>query len=346
MNLTQGGPSGSPCFMRPSQGRPVHGRFSDSGILQRMPTVQHASRDLMTIRDLSRDEIDAMLDAAAAFRPLSDPAHRTRTDLAGATVVNLFFENSTRTRTSFEIAAKRLGATVINFDIATSSVSKGESLVDTIRTIEAMSPDAIVMRHSSTGAPAFVKRHTGAAVINAGDGAHEHPTQALLDVLTMRDRLGSMEGRCVAIIGDVRHSRVARSNVYCLQKLGARVKFVGPRAFVPETLRNFGVELQHDLRAGIADVDVIYLLRIQLERQAEPMFPSGTEYHRLYGLNECTLRFAPEHALVMHPGPVNRGVEINSGLMTHERCLIEEQVANGVAVRMAVLARAGRRSDG
>ncbi|MEQ8850615.1 MAG: aspartate carbamoyltransferase catalytic subunit [Phycisphaerales bacterium] len=290
---------------------------------------------LITLHDLSREDVSGLLDAAAALRPLRD---HTRMDaLAGATVVQFFFENSTRTRLSFELAAKRLGAHVVTFDASASSVQKGETLADTIQTIDAMAPDILVMRHASSGAPEFASRFTRAAIVNAGDGARAHPTQALLDALTIRDARGSLDGVRVAIVGDVLHSRVARSNIACLSKFGAFIRVVGPRAFVPDDLTSLGVEVAHDLESGLAGVDVVYLLRIQLERQRDPMFSSGAEYHRRFGLNDCTLRFAPDHAVVMHPGPVNRGVEISRDLLEGERFLVQAQVANGVAIRMAVL---------
>lgn len=306
------------------------------------------ARHLLQIEGLSARVVTEMIDRAQAFAAATDDA---ATPLRGRRLVNLFFENSTRTRTSFETAAKRLGADVIHFDLASSSVKKGESLLDTVRTIDAMEPDFIAVRHASAGAPAFIAAHTRASMINAGDGSHEHPTQALLDALTIRQRFGRIAGLRVAIVGDVLHSRVARSNLWCLGTLGARITLGGPRAFVPESFCGFGgfdVRVAHDLPGAIEGADVVMLLRIQLERMQQGLFPSLGEYHRLYGLTtERLKRYAP-NAGVMHPGPFNRGVEISGELADSDRSLILQQVANGVPTRMAVLTmlhearRAGR----
>jgi aspartate carbamoyltransferase catalytic subunit len=311
---------------------PVGAKFMNAGS---NPFPRH----LLQIEGLRRDAILSLVRSAASFAGEGDPASRTR--LAGRRLVNLFFENSTRTRTSFETAARRLGADVLNFDLASSSVKKGESLLDTVRTIDAMRPDFIAIRHASAGAAAFIAEHTGAGVINAGDGAHEHPTQALLDAFTITQRLGRVEGRRIAIVGDVLHSRVARSSIWCLGTLGASITLGGPRAFLPEGFAGFGghdVRVAHELGAAIEGADVVILLRIQLERMQKGLFPSLGEYHRLYGLtSERLAKYSPT-AFVMHPGPFNRGVEISGELADSDRSLILTQVANGVPTRMAVLA--------
>jgi aspartate carbamoyltransferase catalytic subunit len=258
--------------------------------------------------------------------------------LRGKTVVNLFFENSTRTRTSFELAAKRLSADVINFAVSTSSVSKGESLLDTARTIRALGADFIVMRHASAGTPHLLaERVRDLSIINAGDGCHEHPTQGLLDLFTILERKERIEGLQVVILGDILHSRVARSNIWGLTKLGARVRLIGPRTLIPRGVETMGVEVCHDLDRGLRDADVINILRIQRERMEQNLFPSIREYRLLYGLTEERLARAKPGALVMHPGPVNRGVEITQAVADGPRSVIGEQVTNGVAVRMAVL---------
>ncbi len=310
-----------------------------------------SGRHLLQLEGLSAETITAMLDRADACVTASAAAETKPLPLSGRRLVNLFFENSTRTRTSFETAARRLGADVINFDLANSSVKKGESLLDTVRTIDAMQPDFIAIRHASAGAPAFIAAHTRASVINAGDGSHEHPTQALLDALTIRRRFGRLAGLRVSIVGDVLHSRVARSNIWCLCTLGASVTLAGPRAFVPESLAGFGghsVRVAHDLASGIQGADVVMLLRMQLERMQKGLFPSLGEYHRLFGLTSERLDAHAPKAVVMHPGPFNRGVEISGELADSDRSLILTQVANGVPMRMAVLTvldearRAGR----
>lgn len=285
---------------------------------------------------MSREDILLILDNAVGFKDVVTRTIKKVPTLRGKTVVNLFFENSTRTRTSFELAARRLSADVINFDIATSSVNKGEALLDTVETIEALGADYVVMRHGCSGAPHFLGRAVKASVINAGDGAHEHPTQALLDAFTIREALRGIKGKRVAIVGDILHSRVARSNMMLLRKLGASVVLVGPPTLVPDELREFGVEIVHTLRDGLRDADVVYLLRIQLERQRRNLFPSLEEYAMLYGMGMDQLAFAPPEALVLHPGPVNRGVEVSREVMNLPRTLINTQVTNGVAVRMAV----------
>ncbi len=257
--------------------------------------------------------------------------------LRGYTVLNLFFEPSTRTRISFEIAAQRLGAHVVNFSKTGSSVAKGETLRDTILSLNAMRPDLIVVRNSEPFTPKFVFENSDACVINAGDGAHEHPTQALLDTFTMLQHKGNFQGLKVAIVGDILHSRVARSNIFALNKLGAKVTLVGPPTLVPEKFKEMGVDVSYDFDGIIPDMDVIMMLRIQLERQKSGLFPSLSEYHKLYGLTEERMEKTKEDVLVMHPGPINRGIEFDGVVADGKRSVILEQVANGVAVRMALL---------
>lgn len=295
---------------------------------------------LLGIEDLSREEVQAILDRARAFQPRTEPALRKLDILRGRMVVNLFFEASTRTRTSFEIAAKRLGADAISITAQASSVSKGESLVDTLNTLAAMRPDAIIMRHAASGAPHFLQRHLETPIINAGDGMHEHPTQALLDARTILDRGVSLEGLRVAIIGDIAHSRVARSNVYLLSKFGAQIVLCGPASLLPRELMQLapGITLTNDMDDAITQADVIMMLRVQLERQYEAAFPAS-EYFQFYGLRLEHLRLARPDAIVMHPGPINRGREISSEVADSQRSVILNQVENGIAVRMAVLER-------
>lgn len=295
----------------------------------------------MGIEELERSEIEAILNRAKDFQPLENHAFKRLDLLRGKMIVNLFFEASTRTRTSFEIAAKRLGADAISITAAGSSVSKGESLVDTLNTLAAMRPDAIVMRHAASGAPHFLARHLPrTAIINAGDGTHEHPTQALLDARTILDRKPTLEGLRVAIIGDIAHSRVARSNIYLLSKFGAEIVLCGPASLLPAGLACMapGVSLTYDIREAIRDADVVMMLRVQLERQHEAAFPAG-EYFQFYGLRLEHLDLIKPDALVMHPGPINRGREISSEVADSQRSVILNQVENGVAVRMAVLER-------
>src|SRR5271155_4886707 len=295
---------------------------------------------LLGIEHLDRAEIEAILDRAKAFQPAPN-ARFERTDaLRGRMVVNLFFEASTRTRTSFEIAAKRLGADAISITASGSSVSKGESLVDTLNTLAAMRPDAIIMRHAASGAPHFLARYLNTPIINAGDGTHEHPTQALLDARTILDRRPTLEGLRVAIIGDIAHSRVARSNMYLLSKFGSDIVLCGPASLLPVELQQIasGVTLTHDIKQALRDADVIMMLRVQLERQHESAFPSG-EYFRFYGLGLEHISLARPDAIVMHPGPINRGREISSEVADSQRSVILNQVENGIAVRMAVLER-------
>src|ERR1700761_1018138 len=293
---------------------------------------------LLGIEALDRAEIESILDRAKTFQP--QQSFKRLDLLRGRMIVNLFFEASTRTRTSFEIAAKRLGADAISISASGSSVDKGESLVDTLNTLGAMHPDAIVMRHSASGAPHFLARHLPTPIINAGDGTHEHPTQALLDARTILDRASHLEGLRVAIIGDIAHSRVARSNVFLLSKFGAQIVLCGPPSLLPREMARIapGVELTNDMEKAIRDVDVIMMLRVQLERQHEPPFRAN-EYFQFYGLRPEHVELAKPDVIVMHPGPINRGREISSEVADSQRSAILNQVENGIAVRMAVLER-------
>lgn len=294
-------------------------------------------KHLLGLEDLTREEIELILENAKGFKETFQRSRKKVPTMVGKTVVNLFFESSTRTRTSFEIAAKRLSADILNFSASTSSLRKGETIIDTARTIEAMGSDVIVVRHSCPGAPLLLTHHVKSSVINAGDGCHEHPTQGLLDLFTMLEKKGKIEGLNVSIIGDLTHSRVMRSNVWGLTKLGANVTLVGPTTLVPRDIARLGVRICHTLKEGIEDADVINLLRIQLERQKANLFPSIREYRLLYGLNEERLQWAKPDVLIMHPGPVNRGVEISQAVADGPLSVINEQVTNGVACRMAVL---------
>jgi aspartate carbamoyltransferase catalytic subunit len=300
--------------------------------------MENKRRGLLGIEELSRAEIEEILARAKEFQRIQHQAIKKSDLLRGRMIVNLFFEASTRTRTSFEIAAKRLGADAVSITASGSSVSKGESLVDTLNTLGAMQPDAIVMRHAASGAPHFLARHLPTPIINAGDGTHEHPTQALLDALTILDHVPSLEGLRVAIIGDIAHSRVARSNVYLLAKFGADIVLCGPPTLLPPELEAIapGVSLTWDMRAAITGADVIMMLRVQLERQHETVFPAS-EYFPFYGLRQEHIDLARPDAIVMHPGPINRGRELSSEVADSQRSVILNQVENGVAVRMAVL---------
>jgi len=295
---------------------------------------------LLGIEELERPEIEAILSRAKDFQPLQSQSLKKLDTLRGKMIVNLFYEASTRTRTSFEIAAKRMGADAVSITAASSSVSKGESLVDTLNTLAAMRPDAIVMRHSASGAPHFLSRHLPTPIINAGDGTHEHPTQALLDARTILDRRERLEGLRVAIIGDIAHSRVARSNIHLLAKFGVEIVLCGPASLLPPELTQLapGVRLTTDIREAIRDTDVIMMLRVQLERQHEANFPAS-EYFQFYGLRLDHLDAAKPDAIVMHPGPINRGRELSSEVADFQRSVILNQVENGIAVRMAVLER-------
>ncbi|MBM4135665.1 MAG: aspartate carbamoyltransferase catalytic subunit [Nitrospira sp.] len=294
-------------------------------------------KDLLGIKELSKDEINLILDTAAGFKDVLGRDIKKVPTLRGKTAVNLFFEPSTRTRTSFELAAKRLSTDVINFSVPTSSVVKGESLIDTVLTVQALGADFIIIRHSSAGVPHLLAKKLRASVINAGDGTNEHPTQALLDAFTIREKKGRIEGLEIAIVGDIIHSRVAKSNIYCLTKLGARVRLIGPPTLIPEEIRGTGVEVFHDMEAGLKDADVVIMLRIQMERQGKGFFPSTEEYSKNWGLTAERFSLAKDDAIVMHPGPMNRGIEITSEIADGPRSVILEQVTNGLAVRMAVM---------
>ncbi len=301
------------------------------------------TRHLLSIKDLSKEDITLILDTANGFRDVLKRDIKKVPTLRGKTVVNLFYEPSTRTRTSFELAAKRLSTDVINFSVTTSSVVKGESLIDTAKTIQALGADFVVVRHSSSGVPHLLSEQIDASIINAGDGINEHPTQALLDAFTIRDKKGQIEGLKVAIVGDILHSRVAKSNIPCLRKLGAEVRLIGPPTLVPEGFAKEGIRIYYSMEEGIVDVDVVMMLRIQLERQDRGFFPTVDEYFRLWGLTEERLSLAKSDAIVMHPGPMNRGVEIDSLVADSEKAVILDQVTNGIAVRMAVLYLLGGR---
>jgi aspartate carbamoyltransferase catalytic subunit len=293
---------------------------------------------LLGIEGLSIEEIAGLLDLADTYVALNRAAEKKSALLKGRTLINLFFEASTRTQSSFELAGKRLGADVLNMSVRTSSVTKGETLLDTAATLNAMRPDILVVRHSDSGAAELLARKLDCSVVNAGDGSHEHPTQALLDALTIRRRRGGFEGLVVAICGDVLHSRVARSNIHLLAKLGARVRLIAPKTLLPSDAERFGVEIFTDMRKGLAGCDIVMMLRLQLERMTGAFVPSTREYFRFYGLDREKLALAKPGALVMHPGPMNRGVEIDSTVADDiEVSLIHEQVEMGVAMRMAVL---------
>lgn len=298
---------------------------------------QLSTRHLLGIKDLNENDIQLILDTASNFKDVLNRPIKKVPSLRDITIANVFFENSTRTRLSFELAEKRLSADVINFAASSSSVSKGETLIDTVNNILAMKVDMIVMRHPYAGAGVFLSRHIDAQIVNAGDGAHEHPTQALLDSFSIRERLGDVAGKKVAIIGDILHSRVALSNILCLQKQGAEVMVCGPTTLIPKYISSLGVKVEHDLIKALNWCDVANMLRIQLERQEIGYFPSLREYSMLYGLNKEILDSLDKEIVIMHPGPINRGVEITSDVADSQHSIILEQVENGVAVRMAVL---------
>jgi aspartate carbamoyltransferase catalytic subunit len=300
--------------------------------------MRYPHRHLLKIEGLYPPEITALLDLAESYVLLNRSGKTQRDLLRGRTLINLFFEDSTRTRTSFELAGKRLGADVINMSVSTSSVNKGETLLDTASTLNAMRCDLLVVRHDQSGAPNLLAQKVSSAVINAGDGTHEHPTQALLDALTLRRRRGTLEGLQVAICGDVLHSRVARSNIHLLTTMGGRVRVVGPPTLIPAEAADLGVEVFHDMDAGLQGVDVVMMLRLQKERMSSGLVPSAREYFRFFGLDAARLSRAKPDVLVMHPGPMNRGVEIDSAVADDPvHSVIGEQVEMGVAVRMAVL---------
>ena len=292
---------------------------------------------LIGIKDLTREDIELIFSTADSFKEVINRPIKKVPSLRDITIANLFFENSTRTRLSFELAEKRLSADVVNFSAASSSVKKGETLIDTVNNILSMKVDMVVMRHPNPGAAKFLSERIGAKVVNAGDGTHEHPTQALLDAFSIRENLGSVEGKKVVIVGDILHSRVALSNIYCLQKLGAEVMVCGPTTLIPKYISELGVKVEHNLRKALEWCDVANMLRIQLERQEIKYFPSLREYSMQFGLNKVLLDSLPKEIVVMHPGPINRGVEITSDVADSKQSIILQQVENGVAIRMAVI---------
>ncbi len=293
--------------------------------------------NLLSINDLDKDEMEQIFKTAESFKEVTTREIKKVPTLRGRTIVNLFLEPSTRTRTSFELAAKRLSADVVNISAKSSALAKGESLEDTAKTIEAMNADIVVIRHSAPGSPLLLAHLIKCGIINAGDGAHEHPTQALLDLFTVRERKGKIKGLKVAIVGDILHSRVARSNILAFNKMGAKVVLVGPPTLMPAGIELMDVEVSYDFDETIKKVDMVYMLRIQMERQSESFFPSLREYSSLFGLNLERIKLAKENVLIMHPGPMNRGIEITSEVVSLPQAAINEQVANGVAIRMAVL---------
>ncbi len=302
-----------------------------------IPEVTWTRKDLVGIADLSVEEIELILDTADSFQEVSQRSIKKVPTLRGKTVLNLFFEPSTRTRSSFELAEKRLSADALNFSGSGSALSKGESLIDTARNLEAMAPDLVIIRHQHPGVPHMLAQRLESGVINAGDGAHEHPTQALLDAFTIRQHKGRLAGLAVTIVGDIEHSRVVRSNIHLLVKMGAQVTVAGPRTMMPAAVEKLGVRVSYDLDEALTDADVVMMLRVQLERHGQSLFPSTREYFQLFGLTQARLAQAKDDAIVMHPGPMNRGVEISSAVADGKTSVILEQVANGVAVRMAVL---------
>lgn len=292
---------------------------------------------LLGIKDITRDDIELVFETADNFKAIINRPIKKVPSLRDVTVANIFFENSTRTRISFELAQKRLSADIVNFSASSSSVSKGETLIDTVNNILAMKVDMVVMRHPAPGACQFLAKHVKAQIINAGDGTHEHPTQALLDAYSIREKLGSVKGKKVVIVGDITHSRVALSNIYCLKKLGAEVMVCGPTTLIPKHIESLGVKVEHDLMKALNWCDVANMLRIQLERQDIKYFPSLREYSMLYGLDKQRLDSLNKEIVIMHPGPINRGVEITSDVADSKHSIILDQVENGVATRMAVM---------
>lgn len=298
-----------------------------------------STKHLLGIKDLQREDIELIFSQADEFKEVLSRPIKKVPSLRDITVANLFFENSTRTRLSFELAEKRLSADVVNFSASSSSVKKGETLIDTVNNILAMKVDMVVMRHASPGAAMFLSKHIKASIVNAGDGTHEHPTQALLDAYSIREKLGSVKGKKIVIVGDITHSRVAVSNIHCLQKLGAEVMVCGPTTLIPKHIKSLGVDVSHNLREALEWCDVGYMLRIQLERQDSGVryFPTLREYSLQFGLNKKLLNSLSKKIIVMHPGPINRGVEMTSDVADSDQSIILEQVENGVAIRMAVI---------
>jgi aspartate carbamoyltransferase catalytic subunit len=306
---------------------------------------QLSVKHLLGIKYLTKEDLELIFETTDRFKEvLSRPIKKVPT-LRDTTIVNLFFENSTRTRISFELAEKRLSADIVNFSASASSVSKGETLIDTVNNILAMKVDMVVMRHPSSGAPLFLSRNIDSIIINAGDGTHEHPTQALLDAYSIREKLGSVKGKKIAIIGDIKHSRVALSNIFCLKKLGAEVMLAGPPTLIPKFIESLGVKVTYDVREALEWCDVANLLRIQLERQDIKYFPSLREYALYFGINKKLLDSLNKEIVIMHPGPINRGVEVTSDVADSNHSIILEQVENGVAIRMAVLYLLSGRRD-
>lgn len=294
-------------------------------------------KHLLGLKNVSRDDLTEILETSKTFREVIERPIKKVPTLQGKTVVNLFYENSTRTRISFELAERRLSADSLNFSVSTSSVTKGESFKDTVRNIEAMKVDMIVVRHASAGVPQYLTRISGSKIINAGDGTHEHPTQGLLDMYSINEKLGRLEGVKVCIVGDIAHSRVALSNIYGLKTMGAEVSVCGPATMIPVGLEKLGVKVFHDIDKAIQHNDVLNVLRIQLERKAREYFPSIREYHKYYGIDKQRLKKNNKDILILHPGPINRGVELSAEVADGEHQIILDQVTNGVAVRMAVL---------
>lgn len=294
-------------------------------------------KDLLTIQELSKEEIETILSTTKSFKEIMDRPIKKVPALRGKTVSTIFFEPSTRTRISFELAAKRLSADTLNVSVSSSSIKKGESIVDMLKNIQALKVHAIIVRHESSGVAQFLAQHLNTSIINAGDGAHEHPTQGLLDIYTMLEKKGRIKDLKVSIIGDILHSRVARSNIWGLLKLGAQVTIAGPQTLLPKEIEKLGVRVTTNLKEAVRDADVINLLRVQHERIEKQLFPSVREYARLFGMNRKILSYAKEDSIIMHPGPVNRGVEMTYDLVEDKKSVILDQVANGLAVRMAVL---------
>ncbi|MEM1318911.1 MAG: aspartate carbamoyltransferase catalytic subunit [Bacteroidota bacterium] len=299
--------------------------------------AQLSTRHILGIKQLTKADLQLIFETAENFKEVINRPIKKVPTLRDVTVANLFFENSTRTRISFELAEKRLSADVVNFSASSSSVKKGETLLDTVNNILSMKVDMVVMRHPAPGAPAFLSRHIEANIINAGDGTHEHPTQALLDAFSMREQLGDLKGKKIVIFGDILHSRVALSNVFCLQKLGAKVKVCGPPTLIPKYIHKLGVGVEYDVRQALEWCDVANVLRIQLERQDIKYFPSLREYSRYFGIDKQLLNSLDSEVIIMHPGPINRGVELSGDVADSDQSIILQQVENGVAVRMAIL---------
>jgi aspartate carbamoyltransferase catalytic subunit len=294
-------------------------------------------KHLLGIKELQKQDIETIFKTADNFKQVLQRPIKKVPALRDTTIANIFFENSTRTRTSFELAEKRLGADVVNFSASASSVSKGETLIDTVNNILAMKVDMVVMRHAASGAPWFLAQHIDASIINAGDGVNEHPTQGLLDAFSMREKYGDLSGKTVAIVGDIMHSRVAMSNIYCLQKLGANVIVSGPPTLIPKHIESMGVRVEYSVKKALQQCDIANILRIQLERQQKPLFSSLREYALFYGVNKQMLESLNKEILILHPGPINRGVEIDSDVADGKHSVILDQVENGVAIRMAVV---------